>query len=119
MMDMPTLMSKLLAIGMPLKEIFARSTWTPAQTIGHPELGHLSVGAEADISAFRLLDGAFQFRDEKDGAIKGTQRLIPELTVKAGKVVWDWNSRSGVDYQTLPSDYGVRPGMDVLVRPQM
>ena len=52
MMDMPTLMSKLLAIGMPLKEIFARSTWTPAQTIGHPELGHLSVGAEADISRF-------------------------------------------------------------------
>ena len=119
MMDMPTLMSKLLAIGMPLKEIFARSTWTPAQTIGHPELGHLSVGAEADISAFRLLDGTFQFRDEKDGAVKGTQRVIPELTVKAGKVVWDWNSRSGVDYRTLPSDYGIRPGMDVLVRPQM
>ena len=118
MMDMPSLMSKILAIGMPLKEVIARSTWAPAQTIGHPELGHLTVGATADIAAFRLLDGDYQFRDEKDGAVKGKQRLVPELTVLGGKVVWDWSSRSGLDYKTLPSDYGIRPGMDVLVRPQ-
>ena len=118
MMDMPSLMSKLLAIGMPLKEVIARSTWTPAQTIGHPELGHLSPGAEADVAAFRLLDGDFQFRDERDGAVHGKQRLVPELTLRAGKVVWDWSSRSGINYRTLPPDYGIRPGADVMVRPR-
>jgi dihydroorotase len=118
MMDMPTLMSKLLAAGMPLKEVFARSTWTPAQAIGHPELGHLSVGAVADIAAFRILEGDWGFRDQENGSIRGRQRLIPELTVRAGSVVWDWNSRSGVDYRKLPPDYGVRKGSDVLIRPR-
>ncbi|MEJ7608787.1 MAG: amidohydrolase family protein [Bryobacteraceae bacterium] len=48
MMDMPTMMSKLMALGLPFKEAILRSTWNPAQIIGHPELGHLSVGAIAD-----------------------------------------------------------------------
>ncbi len=119
MMDMPTLMAKLMAAGMPLKEVIARSTWTPAQVIGRTELGHLSVGAEADIAAFRILDGDFQFRDQEEGMIKGKQRLIPELTLRAGKAVWDWNSRSGVDYRKLPPDYGVRRGSDVLIRQRL
>jgi dihydroorotase len=119
MMDMPTLMSKLLAAGMPLKEVLGRSTWTPAQAIGHPELGNLSVGAVADIAAFRILDGDWGYRDQEEGAIRGKQRLIAELTVRAGKVVWDWNSRSGVDYRKLPPDYGIRKGSDVLVRPRL
>jgi len=119
MMDMPSLMSKLLAAGMSLREVFGRSTWTPAQAIGHPELGNLSVGAEADIAAFRVLEGDWGFRDQEEGSIRGKQRLIAELTIRAGKVVWDWNSRSGVDYRKLPPDYGIRKGSDVLVRPRL
>jgi len=119
MMDMPSLMSKLLAAGMSLREVFGRSTWTPAQAIGHPELGNLSVGAEADIAAFRVLEGDWGFRDQEEGSIRGKQRLIAELTIRAGKVVWDWNSRSGVDYRKLPADYGIRKGSDVLVRPRL
>ncbi len=42
MMDMPTTMSKCLAMGMPLSDVIARSTAVPARMIGHPELGHLS-----------------------------------------------------------------------------
>jgi len=117
MMDMPTTMSKLLALGMPLKEVFVRSTWTPAQTIGHPELGSLSVGSVADISVWSLAEGEFAYRDEKDASIKARQRLVPEMTLKDGRIVWDFNSRSGTDYKTLPKDYGVRPGIDVIVKP--
>ncbi|MBC7924791.1 MAG: amidohydrolase/deacetylase family metallohydrolase [Bryobacteraceae bacterium] len=119
MMDMPSLISKLMAAGMPLKEAIARSTWIPAQTISRPALGHLTPGAEADIAVFQLAEGAWAFRDEKDGVIKGRQRLLPEITLRAGKVVWDWNSRSGTDYRKLPPNYGIREGLDVVVPPRM
>jgi dihydroorotase len=117
MMDMPTTMSKLLAIGMPLREVLVRSTWTPAQTIGRTDLGHLSVGAIADVAALRLLEGDFAYRDQGNGRVRGRQRLQAELTLKDGMVVWDMNSRSGTDWQQLPKDYGIRPGIDHIVPP--
>ena len=117
LMDMPTMMSKMLAIGMPLKEVIARSTWTPAQTIAHPELGNLSTGSVADVAVFRLVDGDWAFRDEKGGTVHGKQRFIPEMTLKDGGIVWDWNSRSGTDYRKMPPGYGIREGSDVLVKP--
>jgi len=110
MMDMPTTMSKFLALGMPLPEVIARSTWRPAQVISHTEVGHLSVGAEADLAAFRLLEGDFGFLDSDQGRLTGKQRLLCELTLRAGKVVWDWNGRAGVPWEQLPKNYGVRPG---------
>jgi hypothetical protein len=39
------------------------------------------------------------------------------MTVSGGVIAWDWNSRSGVDYKKLPPDYGIRPGIDTVVRP--
>lgn len=110
MMDLPTTMSKFLAMGMPLREVVARSTYIPAQLIHHPELGHLTVGTQADIAVFRLMQGDFGFADSDKGTYRGRQRLFCELTLRAGKVEWDWNARLGTDYRTLPKDYGVRPG---------
>ena len=43
-------MSKFLLMGMPLNEVIKASTWAPAQVIRHEELGHLSVGAVADVA---------------------------------------------------------------------
>lgn len=117
MMDMPTTMSKMLALGMPLREVLVRSTWAPAQVIGHPELGHLSVGAVADVSVWRLMEGDFGYRDQTGGSLHGKQRLFPEMTIKGGQVVWDWNSRSGVEWQKLGGSTGIRPGMDSIVPP--
>ncbi len=115
--DMPALMSKMLALGMPLGEVIRASTWTPAQVINRPELGHLSVGALADVSVLRLMEGEFGFADTGGGKITGRQRLVCEMTLKDGRVVWDWNARAGSDYRTLPPDYGSRPGLDHLVMP--
>ena len=117
MMDMPTTMSKLIALGMPLKEVILRSTWNPAQMISRPELGHLSVGAVADISVWNLVKGEFAFRDSAGGKIEGKQRMLCEMTLKDGNVVWDWNSRSGVDYKQMGPSYGVRPRIDVISPP--
>ena len=102
---------------MPLKEAILRSTWNPAQMISRPELGHLTVGAVADISVWNLLKGNFGFRDFAGGKIEGKQRLICEMTLKDGNVMWDWNSQSGVDYKQMGPSYGVRPRIDVISPP--
>jgi dihydroorotase len=117
MMDMPTTMSKLLVMGMPLKEVIRASTWTPAQMIRREELGHLSVGAIADIAAFNVMKGKFGYVDAYGARIEGQERILCELAVSGGRVVWNWNGRGGKDYKKLAPDYGVRPGLDAVVPP--
>ena len=94
MKDMSVVMSKFLNIGVPLEEVIARSTWAPARAIHREELGHLSVGAVADIAVFRVLKGNFGFVDVYKTRMNGTQRIECELTIRAGQVVWDLNGLS-------------------------
>ena len=54
MKDMLNVMSKFLAMGLSLDDVIARSTWNPAREIKQEELGHLSVGAAADVAVLRL-----------------------------------------------------------------
>jgi dihydroorotase len=89
--DMANIMSKFMNMGMPLYEVILRSTWNPAKYIKRPELGHLSVGAEADIAVFTVKTGNFGFFDAHGGFLKGTQKLETELTLMAGKIEWDLN----------------------------
>ncbi len=95
---MPITMSKFLSLGMPLQEVVYRSTYRPAEVIRCPELGHLSVGAEADLAAFALHEGDFAFVDSGRARMRGRQKLECELTLRAGRVVWDLNGRSLVDW---------------------
>jgi len=91
MKDMANIMSKFLNMGIPLKDVVRLSTWNPAMYIKRTELGHLSVGAEADIAVFRVRTGEFGFFDAHGGYLKGTQKLETELTLRAGKIEWDLN----------------------------
>lgn len=95
MKNMTNVMSKFLNLGMTLNEVITASTWTPANVIKHPELGHLSEGAVADITVFNVLEGEFGFT-ERTGINKmmGKYKLEAEMTVKGGKVVWDLNGIS-------------------------
>ena len=95
---MPITMSKFLSLGMSLQEVVYRSTHKPAEVIRHPQLGHLSIGAEADLAAFVLHEGNFAFVDSGRARMKGRQKLECELTLRAGQVVWDLNGRSLVDW---------------------
>ncbi len=117
MMDLPTTMSKFLAMGMPLVEVIRAVTATPAAMIGRKDLGHLSPGAPADIALWSLENGHFGFADAFGGRLMGRQRLRCEMTLMGGRVVWDWNARAATDYPTLPPDYGNRPGSDFFVPP--
>jgi dihydroorotase len=98
MKDMLNVMSKFLAMGMPLDEVVRRSTWHPARELKQDGIGHLSVGANADVAVVRLEKGSFGFIDSFGGRMKGTQRLACELTLRDGKVVYDLNGISATDY---------------------
>jgi dihydroorotase len=118
MMDLPTTMAKFLALGMPLKEVVAAATHKPAAVIGHPEHGHLTVGAAADVAAWRLAEGDYGFADTSGGTIRGKQRLECELTLRAGRIAWDRNARGGADYRKLGASYGVREGEYIVPPPK-
>lgn len=96
---MTVTMSKFLALGMPLQEVIYRSTQKPAEVIRRPELGHLSVGAEADVAVLELQQGSFGFTDSGGARQDGTQKLENQLTVRAGQVVWDLNGRGRPRWQ--------------------
>jgi len=94
MKDMSNVMSKFLNMGMSLQDVILRSTWNPANVIKRTDLGHLSVGTDADIAVFNLRKGNFGFLDVRKTKLKGTQKLEAELTIRAGKIVWDLNGIS-------------------------
>lgn len=91
MKDILSVMSKCLVMGMDLKEVIAASTWQPAQMIKREELGHLSVGSEADIAIIGLRKGDFGFFDYTGYKINGKQKLECEMTIRAGDIVYDLN----------------------------
>jgi dihydroorotase len=105
MKDMLNVMDKFLAMGMSLDDVMLRSTWNPAKEIGHEELGHLTPGATADVAVLRLEKGSFGFVDMYGARLKGTQRLLNELTLRDGKVVYDLDGITRPDWNTLPRDY--------------
>jgi dihydroorotase len=105
MKDMLNVMDKFLAMGVSLDDVVLRSTWNPAREIRHEDVGHLSVGAPADIAVLRLAKGAFGFVDMYGARLRGTQKLTCELTLRDGKVVYDLNGMTRPDWTTLPRNY--------------
>jgi dihydroorotase len=91
MKDMSNVMSKFLNIGMSLQEVIQRSTQAPASVIKRPDLGNLNIGGEADIAVFSVQKGNFGFLDVRRTTVKGTQKLQAELTLRAGRIMWDLN----------------------------
>ena len=91
MKNMLNIMSMFLAMGMDLPKVIQASTWNPAKEIKHEELGNLSVGSVADIAILNLRKGDFGFWDRRGYKLKGKQRLECEMTIRAGKIVYDFN----------------------------
>src|SRR5437867_13414543 len=100
-------------------QVILRSTWNPAKEIQHEELGNLSVGSPADIAVLRLEKGKFGFLDQSHARFDGTQKLLCELTLRDGKVVYDLNGMARERWDKLPPDYeGGDPRWDGCAREQ-
>ena len=97
--DMPNCMSKMMTLGMELKEIIYRSTVTPARAISRfPGIGTLGEGKEADIAVLEIEDGVFAYHDAWEKKRMGTRRIVNVLTVRAGEIVYDRDGRAFPDW---------------------
>jgi len=94
MKDILNIMSKFINMGMPVNQVIEGATWNPAQYIKRTDLGHLSVGAVADLTILNLRKGNFGFIDTQGKRMNGDQKLECELTLREGEVVWDLNGIS-------------------------
>jgi dihydroorotase len=99
MKDMLNVMDKFLAMGMSLDDVVRLSTWNPARELKQDGIGHLSVGAGADVAVLRLERGSFGFVDSFGARMKGSERLACELTLRDGKVVYDLNGLAQPDWR--------------------
>ena len=81
-------------MGMEVPDIIQRATWNAAQSIKRNDIGSLSEGSIADIAVISILTGNYGFMDAGGNKIEGTRKFESELTIRAGKIVWDLNGIS-------------------------
>ena len=85
--DLPTVLSKLMHLGLSLEDVIEKATFSAAQAIQREEqLGHLKVGTVADVAVFEVLDGEFEFFDTHGTKFIGTKKLKAALTIREGKI---------------------------------
>ncbi len=112
-------MSKLHNLGMSLDEVIEASSWKPAVVVGlGDELGHLSVGALADVAVLRRHEGKFGFIDVARTRLDGKYNLECELTLLGGQVVWDRNGLASPQWDEVevPPSPG-RPEVQRFINP--
>ena len=83
--DLLHTMSKLLNCGLTLAEVIGMSTNRPALAIRRPELGHLGVGAPADITVLRQYDSDYVFEDVEGTRRRGSTLLQPVAVYLDGR----------------------------------
>jgi dihydroorotase len=83
--DMPTTMSKFMALGMSLADVVERSSSSPARAIGLSQVGSLAPGSCADVALFTIEEGDYTFQDIFMNERKGTQMLRNTLTILNGE----------------------------------
>jgi dihydroorotase len=105
MKDQLNVMSKFLALGLSLEDVIAKSTWGPARMVRREDFGHLSVGAPADVAVLSLQAGRFGFVDSFGGRLRADKKLVCEMTLRDGRVLYDLNGLARPDWETLPKGY--------------
>ena len=103
--SMTNVMSKFLAMGVPLDDIIRRSTVNPAAEIHRPELGTLTVGKDADIAVLELAKGHFSYIDCGVARFDGNANLTARMTIRAGRIVYDPSGLSMVEWEKARPQY--------------
>ena len=99
MKSMLNIMSKYLNMGMTIEDIILRATWNAAKSIKRNDLGNLGEGMVADITVLNILNGDFGFMDSGGNKLKGNRKLEAELTIRAGRIVWDLNGLAAQEWK--------------------
>jgi dihydroorotase len=85
---LPYILSAFIAMGMPLLEIIRRCTQIPARLMKLSNSGTLAPGSVADVAIFKFEERKMQFKDQFGNAIPGKGLLVPQMTIKAGRIVY-------------------------------
>jgi len=107
--SMNNVMSKFLAMGVPLDDVIRRSTVNPATEIHRAELGTLSIGKDADIAVLELLKGRFGYIDCGVAKMDGNVRLTTRMTIRAGRILYDPSGLSMVEWEKARPQYFTTP----------
>jgi dihydroorotase len=86
--DMPTTLTKFMALGLSLEQVLQRATIEPAKSLpaerGH---GRLAEGLAADIGLFAIETGEFPYHDFFGNPLQAGRRLISRGTIKDGRLL--------------------------------
>jgi len=107
--SMNNVMSKFLALGVPLADVIRRSTVNPASEIHRPELGTLSIGKDADIAVLDLMHGHFAYVDCGVAKMDANAQLIARMTIRAGRILYDPSGLSMVQWEKARPQYFTIP----------
>ena len=87
--SLPNLMSRYVAMGIPLSQVVRMTTQAPAHLMKMDgEIGCLSTGARADVAIFSWLPVHQTYRDWKGSSFETDKVLKPEMTLKDGDIVY-------------------------------
>jgi dihydroorotase len=80
-------MNKLIGLGMGLGDAIRALTATPAKVPADPSIGHLGVGARANVTVLRPVEGEWMFLDSRRERLTVRERLLPDLVVMDGEAM--------------------------------
>jgi dihydroorotase len=84
--SLPMVMTRFLAMGMPLVEVVRACTETPARIMGmEGRIGTLQPGALADICIMKRQVRPVKLTDFYGNTVEGERVLVPQMTIKAGR----------------------------------
>jgi dihydroorotase len=85
--DLPTTMTKFLALGLTVDQVIAACTIHPARAIGRQDrLGSVEIGREADLAVLQLVDEPTRLRDCVGGELLAGRRIAARWTIRRGEV---------------------------------
>jgi dihydroorotase len=85
--DLPTTMTKFLALGLTLDAVVAAVTVNSARAVGWEDrIGRLEVGREADVTLLELREEPTRLLDSVGEEVTGDRRIVPRWTIRAGQV---------------------------------
>ncbi len=102
--DLLNVASKFMAMGLSVSEVVAEMTAHPAKEIRREDLGNLSVGSVADVAVLRVQKGKFGFTDMVNSRMDGNSKLVDEMTIKDGKIVYDLNGMEALPWTAPQGD---------------
>jgi dihydroorotase len=89
MRDLPTTMSKFLALGLTIDEVVAATTVNAARSLDRPEVtGTLAVGSPADITILEEVSGPVELEDTRGERIAAARALRARATIRGGRLLW-------------------------------